>query len=52
MSKGIIKLGTDIRRTPRRDVGWEPKQSGGFKQHTFYFGTNQHAGRNRRSPEN
>lgn len=41
MSKGIIKLGTDVRGNFRRDVGWEPKPSGGFKQHTFYFGTNQ-----------
>jgi hypothetical protein len=42
MSKGIIKLGTDVRGNYRRDVGWEPKSSGaGLKQHTFYFGTNQ-----------
>ena len=41
MSKGIIKLGTDVRGNYRRDVGWEPKPSGGFKQHTFYFGPNQ-----------
>jgi hypothetical protein len=41
MSKGIVKLGTDVRGNYLRDIKWEPKSSRGFKQHTFYFGTNQ-----------
>ncbi len=45
MAKGIINLGTDSRGNYRKDIGWEPKSSGdGFKQHTFYFGTNQTQG--------
>lgn len=47
MSKGILKLGTDVRGNYRRDIGWEPKLSGDFKQHTFYFGTNQTSAKER-----
>jgi hypothetical protein len=41
MGKGIVKLGTDSRGNYRSDIGWKPKDGGGFKQHTFYFGTDQ-----------